>query len=36
MTQVGTWAAHRLSGRVLRIAFVVVMIVVGLRMVGAF
>jgi uncharacterized membrane protein YfcA len=36
MTQVGTWAAHRLSARVLRIAFVVVMIVVGLRMVGAF
>jgi uncharacterized membrane protein YfcA len=36
MTQVGTWAAHRLSARVLRIGFVVVMIVVGLRMVGAF
>jgi hypothetical protein len=36
MTQVGTWVAHRLSARVLRIAFVVVMIVVGLRMVGAF
>jgi len=36
MTQVGTWAAHRLSARVLRIAFVVVMVVVGLRMVGAF
>ncbi len=36
MTQVGTWAAHRLSAKVLRIAFVVVMIVVGLRMVGAF
>ena len=36
MTQVGTWAAHRLSARVLRMAFVVVMIVVGLRMVGAF
>jgi uncharacterized membrane protein YfcA len=36
MTQVGTWAAHHLSARVLRIAFVVVMIVVGLRMVGAF
>jgi len=36
MTQVGTWAAHRLSARVLRMVFVVVMIVVGLRMVGAF
>jgi len=36
MTQVGTWAAHRLSAKVLRIVFVVVMIVVGLRMVGAF
>lgn len=36
MTQVGTWAAHRLSAKVLRMAFVVVMIVVGLRMVGAF
>ena len=36
MTQVGTWAAHRLSARVLRIALVVIMIVVGLRMVGAF
>ena len=36
MTQVGTWAAHRLSARVLRIVFVIVMLVVGLRMVGAF
>ena len=36
MTQVGTWAAHRLSAKVLRIAFVIVMIVVGLRMVGSF
>ena len=36
MTQVGTWAAHRLSARVLRIVFVGVMIVVGLRMLGAF
>jgi uncharacterized membrane protein YfcA len=36
MTQVGTWAAHRLSARVLRMAFVVVMIVVGLKMLGAF
>lgn len=36
MTQMGTWAAHRLTARVLRIAFAVVMIVVGLRMVGAF
>lgn len=36
MTQVGTWAAHRLSAGALRIAFVVVMVVVGLRMVGAF
>jgi uncharacterized membrane protein YfcA len=36
MTQVGTWAAHRLSAKVLRIAFVGVMILVGLRMLGAF
>jgi len=36
MTQVGAWAAHRFSARVLRIAFVIVMMVVGLRMVGAF
>jgi uncharacterized membrane protein YfcA len=36
MTQVGTWAAHRLSARSLRIVFAVVMIVVGLRMLGAF
>ena len=36
MTQVGTWAAHRLSARVLKTVFVVVMIVVGMRMLGAF
>ena len=36
MTQVGAWAAHRVSARVLRVLFVVVMIVVGLRMLGAF
>ena len=36
MTQAGTWAAHRLSARTLRILFFVVMVVVGLRMVGAF
>ena len=36
MTQVGTWAAHRLSAKALKIVFAVVMIVVGLRMVGAF
>jgi len=36
MTQVGTWAAHRLSARALRMAFGLVMIVVGLRMVGTF
>jgi uncharacterized membrane protein YfcA len=36
MTQVGTWAAHGLSARVLKTVFVVVMIVVGLRMLGAF
>jgi uncharacterized membrane protein YfcA len=36
MTQAGAWAAHRLSAKTLRIAFVAVMIVVGLRMVGAF
>jgi len=36
MTQAGTWAAHRLSARALRTVFVVVMVVVGLRMLGAF
>ncbi len=36
MTQIGTWASHRLSAKVLRMVFVVVMVVVGLRMVGAF
>jgi uncharacterized membrane protein YfcA len=36
MTQAGTWAAHRLSARALRTIFVVVMVVVGLRMLGAF
>ena len=36
MTQAGTWAAHRLSARVLKTVFVIVMIMVGLRMVGAF
>lgn len=36
MTQAGTWVAHRLSARVLRAVFVIVMIVVGLRMLGAF
>lgn len=36
MTQVGTWAGHRLSARVLRLIFIVVMVVVGLRMLGAF
>ncbi|MBN2099907.1 MAG: sulfite exporter TauE/SafE family protein [Dehalococcoidia bacterium] len=36
MTQAGTWVAHRLSGRALRAVFVIVMVVVGLRMLGAF
>ena len=36
MTQVGTWAAHRLSARALKAMFVIVMVVVGLRMLGAF
>lgn len=36
MTQAGTWAAHHLSARALRTVFVVVMVVVGLRMLGAF
>jgi uncharacterized protein len=36
MTQVGTWAAHRLSARVLRTVFVIVMVVVGLKLLGAF
>lgn len=36
MTQVGAWMAHRLKGDILRIAFSVVMLFVGLSMVGAF
>jgi len=36
MTQVGARVAHRLSARVLKIVFVLVMVVVGLRMLGAF
>lgn len=36
VTQVGTWAAHRLSAGALRIAFGLVMIVVGLHMLGTF
>ena len=36
MTQAGTWAAHRLSARVLKTVFVIVMVVVGLKMLGTF
>jgi len=36
MTQVGAWAAHRLSAKALKAVFVIVMVVVGLRMLGAF
>lgn len=36
MTQAGTWVAHRLSAKALKAVFVVVMVVVGLRMLGAF
>jgi uncharacterized protein len=35
-TQVGVWMAHRLSARVLKTAFAVVMVAVGLHMLGAF
>lgn len=36
LTQAGTWAVHRLPAKAIRITFALVMIVVGLRMVGAF
>ncbi|MDM8000664.1 MAG: sulfite exporter TauE/SafE family protein [Dehalococcoidia bacterium] len=36
MTQAGTWVAHRLSGKALRTVFVIVMVVVGVKMLGAF